>query len=422
MPRLMNRRWFVVLFAFTAVVLIGTALVFRRVLPHLDRRRDPIEQSAAAYAQGDWKRADLLARERLRHAPDDPGGLRLAARAAARQDRDQSAIAIYSRRVVGDMEPEDFYLMGRALSRTGQFEAALKAFETARAGNPDDPNTLDFLCRLYYQTDLYDAAEEAAERLTKQPGWEARAQLMLGTARAELEDPAGVAEALGRWFQLDPEGKAAAPEPVRSGAALVSGISGCSNASVQSKAPVCRRGRDRGSVAVRRDHFVAIDRADGHPVDLRDRALDEAYRAVGEQGVGRDDDVGQRQARRSGPPAIAAVVVGSPLARLDELHALLGDSHDTWKIQTSVVQQQSAIQPHPRNVLPPGTGLELEAANQALDKGDCVGRAVCDRRNRIGGDGQCKLLQWMAKYLAHQSRAARNYFDCEVDFVSDRLR
>ncbi len=105
------------------------------------------------------------------------------------------------------MQPKDFYLMGQALTRTGQFEPAYKAFQTARVGNPDDPDTLDVLCRLYYQKDLYYAAEEAAERLARQPGWEARAQFMLGLARAELEDPAGVAAALRRWLQLDPEGR-----------------------------------------------------------------------------------------------------------------------------------------------------------------------------------------------------------------------
>src|SRR5207253_4037513 len=59
------------------------------------------------------------------------------------------------------------------------------------------------------------AAEETAERLARQPGWEARGQLILGTARAELHDPRGAAQALGRFFELDPEGGRAAPSPVR---------------------------------------------------------------------------------------------------------------------------------------------------------------------------------------------------------------
>ena len=47
--------------------------------------------------------------------PDDPTALQLAARAAAHQDRDQTAIAIYSRLILEDMDAEDLYLLGTAL-------------------------------------------------------------------------------------------------------------------------------------------------------------------------------------------------------------------------------------------------------------------------------------------------------------------
>ncbi len=57
---------------------------------------DLTAEARAAYARQDWKGTELLARKRLKQVPDDPTALRLAARAAAQQDRDQSAIAIYS--------------------------------------------------------------------------------------------------------------------------------------------------------------------------------------------------------------------------------------------------------------------------------------------------------------------------------------
>jgi len=155
-----------------------------------------------------------LARDRLKNAPDDTTALRLAARAAAHQDRDRTAIAIYNRLVVGDLDADDFYLLGRALGRTGQTDAAFKAYETARLGNPDHPETLYALAQLYLQNDRENAAEEAGERLARQPGWEARGQLVLGTARASLNDPDGAARALQRWLQLDPLGQAAVPAPV----------------------------------------------------------------------------------------------------------------------------------------------------------------------------------------------------------------
>ena len=86
-----------------------------------------------------------------------------------------------------------------------------KAYDAALAANPDHAQTLDAMGRLYVKNDRYSALEQAALRLVRQPGWEARGQLMLGISRAELNDPAGAAKALGRFFELDPEGHAAAP-------------------------------------------------------------------------------------------------------------------------------------------------------------------------------------------------------------------
>jgi hypothetical protein len=58
-------------------------------------------------------------------------------------------------------------------------------------------------------------AEVLAERLSHVPGREVRALLMLGTFRAARNDPAGAARALQRAFELDPEGRAAAPRPLQ---------------------------------------------------------------------------------------------------------------------------------------------------------------------------------------------------------------
>jgi len=174
----------------------------------------PVAESDSAYSQGDFIRADLLARQRLRAAPDDPQALRLAARSVARQNRDQNAIAIYSRLELKLMMAEDYFLLGRALSRTGQIDSALKSLEAARAADPDRPEMLDELAQVYSRKDFPAAVEETALRLARQPGWEARAQLLLGTSRAAQNDPAGAASALRRAFELDPNGKTVAPRPV----------------------------------------------------------------------------------------------------------------------------------------------------------------------------------------------------------------
>ena len=177
--------------------------------------RDPNGEASAAYARGDWEQAAHLAYRRLKQVPGDPGALLLTARASARQDRDQGAVAIYSRVPEARMQPEDYYLLGRALSRGGQLEPALKALETAKERNQAHPETLDLLCRIYYQTDRPFAAEDAAIRLARFPGHQAQGHLMLGLARAELDDPAGEAEGLRRWLELDPQGRLALPDPVR---------------------------------------------------------------------------------------------------------------------------------------------------------------------------------------------------------------
>ncbi len=173
-----------------------------------------VPRALAAYAQGDWEVTASLARQRLKEAPNDEEALRLAARATARKDRDQAAIATYSRVELRLMTAEDYFLLGRALSRTGQDDLALKSLEAARSADPDRPETLYELAQVYFRSDQPAAAEAIAARLVREPLWEVRGQLLMGTSLAARNDPAGAAHALDRAFELDPEGKAAAPQPV----------------------------------------------------------------------------------------------------------------------------------------------------------------------------------------------------------------
>jgi tetratricopeptide (TPR) repeat protein len=168
-----------------------------------------------AYSRKDWEGSARRARERLKAAPDDPRALRLAARSLARQNRDQAAISTYALLELVLMTAEDYFLLGRALSRTGQDDLALKALEASRDADPDRPEMLDELAQVYFRKKRPAAAEAIAKRLVREPGWEARANLMLGPFSAALNDPAGAASALQRAFELDPDGKNAAPNPVR---------------------------------------------------------------------------------------------------------------------------------------------------------------------------------------------------------------
>jgi cytochrome c-type biogenesis protein CcmH/NrfG len=107
----------------------------------------------AAYGRQNWKATELLARKQLKQLPDDPTALQLAARAAARQDRNETAITIYSRLFNEAGDAEDLFLLGRALSRIGKVDLAFKTFERAQLANPDHPETLEALGQLYLQND-----------------------------------------------------------------------------------------------------------------------------------------------------------------------------------------------------------------------------------------------------------------------------
>jgi tetratricopeptide (TPR) repeat protein len=174
----------------------------------------PLARAETAYARGKFAEAERLARRRVKEAPHDEDALRLAARATARLDRDQAAVSSYARVELVRMTAEDYFLLGRALSRIGQDESALKSFEAAKQADPESPEILNALAETYFRMDLDAPAETTAERLTQKPGWQARAQLMLGMFRWERHDPAGAARALQRAFELDPAGKAAAPAAV----------------------------------------------------------------------------------------------------------------------------------------------------------------------------------------------------------------
>ncbi len=199
------------LVALVALVLVGGAAALwgkTRLFP------EPTAEARSAYSRGEWARAALLALRRLKEAPDDPEAVRLAARAAARQDQDQKAITIYRTLAAERMDVEDFFLLGRSLARLGPIESAYGAFESALKRDPNHPETLAGLSALYASNDRLYAAEEVAERLAGQPASEARAQVMLGRIRAELQDPAGAARALRRALEIDPQGQSFAPLPV----------------------------------------------------------------------------------------------------------------------------------------------------------------------------------------------------------------
>jgi tetratricopeptide (TPR) repeat protein len=160
---------------------------------------DPVKRGLVAYARGNWEEAASLARKRLKSAGNDPAALRLMARASVRSGRTSSALAIFNRLGSQALLSEDLYLLGIALNRNGNSKGALEVWERARSADPNHTETLFELTSAYLASDRLIAAAETGRRLAARPGWEARAEALLGAIQLELNDPAG---AITFWQQV----------------------------------------------------------------------------------------------------------------------------------------------------------------------------------------------------------------------------
>ncbi len=165
-----------------------------------------LAEARVAYNEGDWSKADELARRLIKDRGDSPEALRILARASGRLEHDQTASAIYSERLKGAaLDSEDYFLLGQGLARLGRFETALELFKKGEAAGPDRAELYDHLARLAGRLQRLDEASAAAMKLAKQPGWEARGLLLLGHIRGLLDDDQGSVEALKKALEIDPE-------------------------------------------------------------------------------------------------------------------------------------------------------------------------------------------------------------------------
>ena len=208
MPRRQLRGRWLGVFAAAIILAVCGLWLARSFLP-----TDPVREGWAAYARGDWEVAVERARERLKAAGDDVAALRLLARASVRLGRDSSAMAVYQRLGPDAMTPDDLCLLGIALTRTGNTRG-LEVWEQARSAEPNHPETLFELTRAYFNRDRLADAAQTGRRLADCPGWEGRAEALLGSIQLARNDPAG---ALTFWRRI-PEGKTtekeAGPTPI----------------------------------------------------------------------------------------------------------------------------------------------------------------------------------------------------------------
>jgi len=184
---------------------IWGAPVKQRLASWMRSTSSRVAEAQEAYKKGDWERAADLSRGLLKTKGSDPEILRVYARASARLERDGMAAAIYKDRLgSAPMQPEDLFLQGLVLVRSGRPESALEIWEKAAEDGPDHPELLDHLTRLSIRLQRLDQAAAAARRLARQPGWEARGLLLLGEIQSLLENPNGAVLALRQAFEHDP--------------------------------------------------------------------------------------------------------------------------------------------------------------------------------------------------------------------------
>ncbi len=180
--------------------------VNRRIAETFKSDSSRVEEAAAAYEARDWERAAALTRPVLKSGADDVLALRIYARASARMEHDVAAATIYARRLAStQLEPEDFFVLGLLNARANQFERALDFWTKADREGYSSPELLDNLARLSASMQRLDEAADAARRLSRMPGSEARGLLLLGEILALLDDPKGSALALRDALARDPK-------------------------------------------------------------------------------------------------------------------------------------------------------------------------------------------------------------------------
>jgi len=204
--------------AIAAVLMAVTACAIGLSFARWRATADHGSAAIRAYSAGQWASAAKLARQSLAVHKDDPEALRLFARASARLGRDAAATAIYQR-LPGEnaLEAEDHLLLGLIHQRNGRADAAARAWRKVNEAGAVSPHLLEELARYCARGRHFEEAVLATERLSLQPGWEARGSMMLGTIRLELNNVPGAAQLFRRALELDPAvvGASHDPNPLR---------------------------------------------------------------------------------------------------------------------------------------------------------------------------------------------------------------
>ena len=131
--------------------------------------------------------------------------MRLLARASVHLGRDSSALSLFERIGNRSMMADDLYLLGVALSRTGNDKGSTEVWKQGLRADPDHPQILHGMIKVNLKMDRFFEAAAEARRLAKQPAWQARANELLGRIQYARNDPAGAVEFWQRALEHESE-------------------------------------------------------------------------------------------------------------------------------------------------------------------------------------------------------------------------
>ncbi len=102
------------------------------------------------------------------------------------------------------MEPEDFWLFGRIIDRLGDRDTARDCWLEGLRLDPEHAELMREIVLDRLDTGKPIQAARFARRLAARPGWQARGDILLGTALAADDDLRGAAESWIRALAIDP--------------------------------------------------------------------------------------------------------------------------------------------------------------------------------------------------------------------------
>lgn len=139
----------------------------------------------------------------LRDHPDHDRALAVKARILVEEGQSQQAISIFER--VGASEPQDLHAWAKALLQQEQWSQALPLLEFIEPTGIDRADVLHELAACRMKVGNADQALKAAEEFARQPGCEARGELLKGTIHQQRGNLRLAASSWDRVLKLSPE-------------------------------------------------------------------------------------------------------------------------------------------------------------------------------------------------------------------------